>query len=291
MQAAIDLTIIVPFYNQYPYIGECLQSISSQSLASLEVICIDDASDDGSREVARDCASEDARFTLLTNSRNLGPGESRNLGIDAARGRFLRFVDSDDLLPPPSSESLLQRAREKNSDLVKGVLAQFQEANWREPFAFTFAADRDHVDFKIEEALWVPWWHQSFLVSTDLVRRNALRYPNLRRGEDPPFLASVLVNASKISLIDEVVYLYRRYKKTDGSAQVDFPSLVDSLIHAQMVKDIYLAAHPDAWNKGYGPYLLEDVQRYVKRAQLTEVEKNQVSQLIRDVWPSSQTRW
>lgn len=265
----IEVSIIVPIYNKGEYIRACLESILGQSLASIEVICIDDGSTDSSRKELEAFAERDSRVVVLENSENIGAAASRNRGILYAQGRFLRFVDADDLLPAMSTEALLRRAICSGSDVVRGALAIFHHDNRSSYHEIIGVEDCASSNFAAEPSLWIPYWHTSYLISTQLVRSHNILYPKLRRGEDPAFLASVLTKAQRISLTSEVVYLYRKYPKSDGSAATSFHAVADTLAHAAMVKRLFKIAHAPSWDHGYGPFLLDDFREFLSRCHLS----------------------
>ena len=91
------VSVISPMYQAARFIDATIESVLGQSYQSWEHILIDDCSSDGTAEIVRRYADRDPRLKLLSNSNNLGPSGSRNKGIRAARGRYLAFLDSDDL--------------------------------------------------------------------------------------------------------------------------------------------------------------------------------------------------
>ena len=91
------VSVISPMYQAARFIDATIESVLGQSYQSWEHILIDDCSSDGTAEIVRRYADRDPRLRLLSNSNNLGPSGSRNKGIRAARGRYLAFLDSDDL--------------------------------------------------------------------------------------------------------------------------------------------------------------------------------------------------
>ena len=93
----MDLSIIIPVYNAEKYLEKCLLSIQNQLLQNFEVIMVNDGSLDNSEIICRNFAKKDKRFRLLTIE-NSGPAHARNVGIAAARGEFIGFVDSDDFI-------------------------------------------------------------------------------------------------------------------------------------------------------------------------------------------------
>lgn len=96
----IVLSIIIPAYNSMEFISDCLHSIFDQANSSIEVILIDDGSIDGTTDfVEREFNTlVECRRLILIRQANLGPGAARNRGLEIARGRYITFLDSDDLL-------------------------------------------------------------------------------------------------------------------------------------------------------------------------------------------------
>ena len=94
----ICVSVIIPVYNVENYLKACLQSVQKQNIEEIEIICVEDCSTDGSLEVLEACAQEDKRIVILKNEKNEGLSYSRNRGMLAARGSYLMYVDSDDLL-------------------------------------------------------------------------------------------------------------------------------------------------------------------------------------------------
>ena len=90
------ISVIVPVYNVEDYLHVCLNSILNQTFQDFEIICIDDESTDSSSEILEYFASKDSRIKILRNEGNIGLGPSRNRGIDAAKGKYIIFLDSDD---------------------------------------------------------------------------------------------------------------------------------------------------------------------------------------------------
>ena len=93
------ISVIVPVHNVEGHVIACLESLQAQSLSDFECIVVDDGSTDGSRDIAADLIAGDPRFTLI-HQENRGLSGARNTGLDAARGMFIAFVDSDDRVMP-----------------------------------------------------------------------------------------------------------------------------------------------------------------------------------------------
>lgn len=112
------VSVIIPTYNVESYIDEALTSIRSQTLDSLEIICVDDGSTDATIERLREHASADPRVRVFAIGTNRGPSAARNCGIEAARGEFVYFLDSDDVLEVNALRELVDLACAENLDVV-----------------------------------------------------------------------------------------------------------------------------------------------------------------------------
>ncbi len=95
------ISAIIPVYNSQQYLKNCLDSILNQDLQELELICVNDGSSDNSLNILNDYAKKDSRIKIL-NQQNQGQGAARNKGIKAAKGEYLIFVDSDDMIESSS---------------------------------------------------------------------------------------------------------------------------------------------------------------------------------------------
>jgi glycosyltransferase involved in cell wall biosynthesis len=117
-----DVSVIIPVYNAERYVAPCLRSVlQQQTRFRFEVIVVDDGSTDSSREVIAatlESGSGTPRVSVHHKA-NGGPGDARNLGISAALGRYLTFVDSDDLLTPTAVEDLVSTAVGSDADFVQ----------------------------------------------------------------------------------------------------------------------------------------------------------------------------
>lgn len=94
------VSVVMPAYNARGSIDASIASVRAQTLADWELIVVDDGSSDGTRELVREYAAQDSRIKYVANPRNLGVAMTRNRGLDLARGRYIAFLDSDDLWMP-----------------------------------------------------------------------------------------------------------------------------------------------------------------------------------------------
>lgn len=112
----VNMSIIIPVYNKKRYLSKLLAQVMGQTFRDFECLLIDDGSTDGSGEVCDEYAAKDARFRVF-HIPNGGVSHARNVGMDAARGEYITFIDSDDGLRPGYLENLVRCMEESGADL------------------------------------------------------------------------------------------------------------------------------------------------------------------------------
>lgn len=111
------ISIILPIYNTASYLSKCIESLLNQTYKNLEIICIDDGSDDGSEIILDKYAEIDSRIKAI-HKRNGGESSARNIGLQKMSGQYVGFVDCDDWVEPDMYENLLLKAIENKVDIV-----------------------------------------------------------------------------------------------------------------------------------------------------------------------------
>lgn len=124
----INLSVIVPVYNVFPYVEKCLESLEKQTYKNLEFILVDDGSSDGSERLCDQVAERDKRFRVI-HQKNAGSMRAREAGIAEATGKYITFVDGDDWIEPDMYEKLMRHAG--RADLICSGL--FRETQSGEP--------------------------------------------------------------------------------------------------------------------------------------------------------------
>lgn len=113
------LSVIVPVYNSAENLETCLLSLVNQTIKDIEIIVIDDASTDNSKEIIERFANKYKNVKAYYNNKNLGAGRTRNIGLSLATGKYIGFVDSDDYVNSTMYEYMLDEAvKEGFSDMV-----------------------------------------------------------------------------------------------------------------------------------------------------------------------------
>ncbi|MCA1782632.1 MAG: glycosyltransferase family 2 protein [Dermatophilaceae bacterium] len=214
------LSVVAPFYNVERYLRSCLDSIRQQTLGDFECILVDDGSPDGSAHIAEEFVARDPRFILVSDD-NQGIGPARNWGASLARGRYLTFVDSDDLVPPRAFSLLTAVLEETGSSFAAGNARRFGgpdgvTQSWTHSIPFAKTQLATHIDVHpqlIRDRM--PWnkvYRRDFWEAADL------SFPAMRY-EDYPVSMRAHFAATSVDVISDHIYYWRERETGDSITQ------------------------------------------------------------------------
>lgn len=217
-----SVSIIVPIYNVERNLAEGLTSVLGQTLKDIEVITIDDGSTDGSPDILRGFELADNRI-VAKRQENAGAGAARNHGLSLASGRYIYFLDPDDVLYNEHALSHLLSAMSKsgmnmcggNFELICDRAKNVSEPNdtkildkelfYKNSTNFHFATEKVGQASDYKSASW--FWR--FMYDREFLLRHNLHFPDYRRFQDVPFLAKALTKTNGIHFIGEITHCYR----------------------------------------------------------------------------------
>jgi glycosyltransferase involved in cell wall biosynthesis len=209
------VTVVLAVFDAQETIAAAIESVLAQSMTSLELLCVNDCSPDGSQLIIDRYAVQDRRVRSLLNERNIGLGASRNRGIRAARGAYIFHLDPDDTIPPTALATLTAVATANGSQMVKGAYLRDQLIHGKgtgrvERKSLLQEGGQAIVNTALSgmpALLATTEGHWSYLYEAAFARR--IPYPiDLKMGQDSIFLVRALAEASEVSVIDDVVYRY-----------------------------------------------------------------------------------
>jgi len=203
--SGIFVSVIMPVYNQEEYLSTSLQSVLSQSLNEIEIICVNDGSTDSSLSVLESYAKNEKRIKVFTQE-NKGAGYARNVGIQKAKGEFLAFLDADDWYPNSNVlEKLYNVAKNNHVDICGGSLYRVRDnVNvLDENFIFQEDGRVKYSDYQAD------WFYQRFIYNARLIRNNNVLFPHYKRYQDVPFFVKAMVCASEFYAIKDFTYCQR----------------------------------------------------------------------------------
>ena len=238
----VKVSVIVPVFNPGAFLDRCVDSVLGQSLpdAEYEVIFVDDGSTDGSPARLDALSSAHANVRVIHQENSGWPGKPRNVGIAAARGEYVFFLDHDDALGPEALERLHDFARLNGSDVVIGMTV----GHGRWVPTQVFARTRDRVtlwDSPIVESL-TP--HKLFRRAFIIAHRIRFR-EGRRRLEDHVFVLQAYFAASVISVLADPVCYHFYQRPDEGGAST---GLTDPVAYYGYVREVLeiVEAHTDA---------------------------------------------
>ena len=206
----IKVSVIIPVFNPGERMQKCISSLLEQSLKEIEIILIDDVCTDGTSEYIKACAQKDPRIRLLTNTSNIGPGRSRNRGIEAARGEYLSFVDADDYVSPDFLDNLYSEAVTSDADVAKGILCFINlrgECSTEKSFALNAKILKRMKSGQPVYPIYITE-HQAAVYRRDMVISNKIFYGTSGNAEDEFFLMQICCATDKIQITNKGVYYY-----------------------------------------------------------------------------------
>jgi len=209
------VSVIVPVYNIEAYIGECLNSIVTQTFKNIEIILIDDGSTDLSSKIIKDFAQKDNRIIIHSQS-NQGVSAARNAGISLASGEYILFVDGDDLIVENAIEMIYKYAIATKVEIVIGnALFCYEDGRQVAVFPRTqelnmYKASGDICIMKLMEINAYPPLVYLFFIKRKFILRNKLYFKQNIIHEDELWCIQALFYAKHVFLIDFYYYMYRQ---------------------------------------------------------------------------------
>lgn len=210
------ISIIVPVYKTENYLTQCLESLINQSYKTIEIICVDDCTPDDSITIVNDYIKRDNRVRLVHQPTNMGLAEARNRGMNAAKGEYIAFVDSDDWVTKDYIEVLYELA--KNNDADISVCSYARSLIWSEDIyiqdseVISNYSGRDAArkmfssnDYQTDVCMTVAW---NKLFKREVIED--IKFPKGKLYEDQPFALMAYYNSNKVVVTNKKLYFYRR---------------------------------------------------------------------------------
>ncbi len=240
------ISVIIPAYNVAPWLERCVNSVCGQTWRRLEILLVDDGSSDGTGALCEELARRDGRIRVF-HTPNGGSSRARNVGVRAARGEYLGFVDSDDWIDPAMYALLLETAGSSGAKIVSASRDEIDEGGNRRadvctpPKEVTFSPPQEFL-----RELLLHRGDCSFC--TKLVKRELfenLSFPEGELNEDFFLLVKMLPLAGGVVTLPQQFYhvYYRPESNTRRRDRNDFPQVFTDIVnHADMAQQ-FVADH------------------------------------------------
>ena len=216
----IKVSVVIPVYNTYKYLPECLESVINQTLADIEIICINDGSTDFSSKILEEYASKDKRIKIISQN-NQGLSCARNRGLEIARGEYIYFLDSDDKITLTALEELYDIAEKNKLDIIyfdaqvffenealKSKYEVFIQASKRNKnYIGIFSGPEIFVEFVKNREYSVSVCRQFF--NTGFLKANNIKFCEGILHEDNLFTFLTILKASRVMYLKKEYFLRR----------------------------------------------------------------------------------
>lgn len=293
------VSIIIPTYNVEAYVEEMLDSVLAQTFKNFEIICLDDGSTDKTPDIVEAYCRKDPRIRLIQND-NHHQAYERNRGIEMAEGKYIYYMDSDDILAPNCLSTIVGRAERENLDLLFFEATSFYESE---------ELEQQFPAYKVlyhRKGVYPGVWngkslYEEFRKEGDsivqpclqLVRRsvlidNGIRFPELKCHEDNLYLPRVLLASSRVSCYTDV--LYRRRVRA-SSTMTGRSARRDMEAYGEILKGLILLAMDIKDDPVLRECVVDHASRFYGYMQklagldmpTIDVQKEKISELTRQV--------
>lgn len=208
-------SIVIPCYNAARFVAQTVATAQAQTVHDIQIICVNDGSQDDTLAVLQQLAATDSRITVI-DQQNAGEGPARDAGLCVAEGEWLYFLDADDLMEPTLLEEAISKAEADCSDIVvfrtfllneqtgeEVVCGWSFKRDWMPDDHFCPQEHPKHIFNSFQN------WVHNKVFRGDFVRSHGLRFQHVHRTADLLFTCRALAEASRVSILDMPLHHYR----------------------------------------------------------------------------------
>lgn len=217
MSNKIKLSIVIPIYNRETSLVPCVENVLSQDYKNFELILVNDASTDSTEGICKTYAQKYANVSYVTNNENLGPGLTRNVGLDKATGDYIIFLDSDDKYDKKLFSTVVKAIEKRHPDiLVYSLWEEYYNADGQLMYKNSHSLPSTHLTEKedihrfavlLEEETMLGYpWNKAY--NLDYLRKCKARFTDIKHVEDILFNIDAFENASSLVVLEDKLYRY-----------------------------------------------------------------------------------
>ncbi len=213
----MKISVIIPVYNRIGSLADCVANVLAFDYDNYELILVNDASTDGTGEMCKRCAKTHSNVKCVSNLTNLGPGLSRNAGLDAADGEYIIFLDSDDRYDKSLLRKVANAANEKHPDIIvyslweeyydKDGKLEYKTSHSLPTCYMSHAEDIHHFMVLLEEETMLGYpWNKAYKLS--YLKECGARFTDVVHVEDILFNIEAFENITSLTVLEDRLYHY-----------------------------------------------------------------------------------
>lgn len=281
------VSIILPTYNVYPYLTQCLDSILNQTYHHIEIIIVIDGATDGSFELSKEYTNRDSRFSVYWQE-NAGSGPARNNGLSHAKGELVLFIDPDDWIKEDYVEQMVNAQQEGDYDLVATTSEDYYftkertlKYKKRQEIKNDIYIGKNNV-----HSMYASLFEQSMvcaptktLYKMDIIRKCNITFPDMRRSQDIVFNYRYYDCISSVRVFNYHGYCYRiEFSNWLGRLKPDYYKTIRFLFTE--VKKLH-----EKWNETQNIPLLATIYTNGLSAAIEScvISSNPISKIMNDI--------
>lgn len=273
------VSVIVPIYNVKEYLERCINSILNQSYENLDIILVDDGSNDGSEAICDSFAQKDKRVNVI-HQKNGGVASARNTGLDNCKGEFVCFVDSDDYIHPDFILYLSTKLKDNDCDISMCYHVVTDEWDYKCSVNWD-AAVEVYSKEEIFDRFYTNMHGSIIMLWNKMIRRKCIgdiRFDDGFIHEDEGTTFKFLYNARKIAFSNEVLYIY--YSRDESITGIPYDKKRLDILKAYENRLSFYKEHSEKalYDRECQYYLSEILANYYKVSKLLK-DKSILSEL------------
>ena len=258
------VSVLVPIYNVEKYLSGCLETLINQTLAEIEIICINDGSTDSSLKIIQEYEKRDNRIRIIDKP-NSGYGASMNIGLSIAKGEFVGIVEPDDFVKPEMFEELYKLAKKNDAEIVKSDYYEFETAKNSSRKSGRISgllanrlinAKKEPGILKIMPSIWSAIYKRDFLIRNDIkfLETAGASY------QDTSFAFKVLSLAERVFFTTKA-YVY--YRTDNENSSVKSVEKVFAICDEYAEITEFLNKNPEVKEFANGTKLIKEYAAYI----------------------------
>ena len=235
------ISVIIPVYNREKYIEECIRSVRNSTYRNYEIVIIEDGSTDNTAAICRALAEKEPAIRILEGV-HAGVSAARNMGLEAARGDYVFFLDSDDIIHPQLLETLVTGMKETGAAIAGTQTFALQEAQWAQiyPYIEKNPGPGELTFQTFEETLEAVFTQHTPLgmIGGVMMRRDLIGDTRFRRdlyiGEDFFFIYENMIKGGSTLFLKQIWY-YARHHADNLSWDFAYTGFMNRLLRRKLV--------------------------------------------------------